>query len=190
MTFEFIMESEGEIEFLDKAFPEIEFNFYRAKIDENSFLSVFSCWVENEELLEKFWSRISNLIGTEYQIELHDEFSSWNIYLAFFIPTEISNALKYNIENETFFMRKVVFDSKEKDLDKANVSTYLNNHILGKDIRIEQNLIHEVADESSYSPVTQKLLADNLPLGKTQNDKEQRQRWLAKVISEVKNDEV
>jgi hypothetical protein len=190
MTFEFILESDGEIEFLDKSFPEIEFNFYRAKIDENSFLSVFSCWVYNEELLEKFWSRINNLIGTEYQIKLHDEFSSWNIYLAFFIPTEISNALKYNIENETFFMRKVVFDSKEEVLDKAKISTYLNNHILGKDIRIEKKSNQEADDESSYSSVTQKLLADKLPMSKARDDKELREKWLAKVISEVKNDEV
>jgi hypothetical protein len=190
MTTEFVLESECDIEFLRLAFPEIEFNLYRAKIDDNSFLSVFSCWVENEELLEKFWSRINCLIGTEYQTKLPDEFSSWNIYLAFFIPEKVSNALKYNIENETFFMRKVVFDSKEKDLDKANVSTYLNNHILGKDIRIEQRSNQEADPDSSYSSVTQRLLADKLPISKARDDRELREKWLAKVISEVNNDEV
>jgi hypothetical protein len=190
MTFEFDLESEVDIEFLNEAFPDVEFSLHRAKIGENSFLTVFSCWVENEELLEMFWSRINNLIGTEYQTKLHDEFSSWNIYLAFFIPAEVSNALKYNIENETFFMRKVVFDSKEKALDKASISTYLNNHILGKDIRIEQRSNQEADPESSYSSVTQKLLADKLPMSKARDDKELREKWLAKVISEVKNNEV
>jgi hypothetical protein len=190
MTFEFALESEDETEFLDEAFPEVEFNLYRAIVGENSFLSVFSCWVENEELLEQFWSRINCLIGTEYQTKLQDEFSSWNIYLAFFIPAEVSNALKYNIENETFFMRKVVFDSKEKTLDKVNISTYLNNHILGKDIRIEQRSNQETDDESSYSSITQKLLDDKLPMSKARDDKELREKWLAKVISEVNNDEV
>ncbi|MFT5621799.1 MAG: hypothetical protein ACI9GY_000711 [Brevundimonas sp.] len=191
MTFEFDLESEVDIEFLNEAFPDVEFSLHRAKIGENSFLTVFSCWVENEELLEMFWSRINNLIGTEYQTKLQDEFSSWNIYLAFFIPAEVSNALKYNIENETFFMRKVVFDSKEKALDKVNISTYLNNHILGKDIRIEQRSNQEADDdESSYSFVTQKLLADKLPMSKARDDKELREKWLTKVISEVNIDEV
>jgi hypothetical protein len=191
MKTEFALESECDIEFLRLAFPKVEFNLYRAIVGENSFLSVFTCWVENEELLEQFWSRINCLIGTEYQTKLQNEFSSWNIYLAFFIPAEVSNALKYNIENETFFMRKVVFDSKEKALDKVNISTYLNNHILGKDIRIEQRSNQEADDdESSYSFVTQKLLADKLPMSKARDDKEFRERWLNKVISEVNIDEV
>ncbi len=186
----FDLDPDYDMKFLNRAFPDVEFNLYKALIDGKSFLSVFSCWIESEELLEQFWNRINNLIGIEYQTTLEDDFSSWNIYLALFIPNKVSNALKYNIENDTFFMRKVVFDNKPAPLSKDNIPTYLNNHILGKDIRIEASLNQDTIQDSSFSSITQSLLAMNLPLGRTDNEKKSREAWLDKIILEVGKNEV
>lgn len=190
MTSEFIIESESKIEFLKAAFPNVEFNLYQALVSENSFLSVFSCWINNEEQLEQLWTRINSLIGIEYQTTLEDDFSSWNIYLALFIPNKVSNALKYNIENDTFFMRKIVFDNQLMSLNKENIPTYLNNHILGKDIRIEALLNQDAIQDFSFSSITQSLLAKNLPLGRTGNEKKSREAWLDEIILEVEDNEV
>ena len=190
MQNEFILGAGEDIEFLKTAFPEVEFNLYRAMVKENVFMSAFSCRIENEEILEQLWSRINSLIGAEYQTQLLDEFSSWNIYLAFFIPKQVSNVLKYNIENDTFFVRKIVFDSNLEDLEKEVIAINLNSHILGKDISIESQSIQEVISVPEYSSITKRLLSTKLPLGRTGNDKKLRQAWLDKAILEVDNDEI
>ncbi|QUM90559.1 hypothetical protein HWV03_18060 [Moritella sp. 36] len=201
----FVLEQDYDMKLLNLEFPDVEFNLYQALIGGKSFLSAFSCWIENEEILEQFWNRINNLIGIDYQTKLEDEFSSWNIYLVFFIPTTVSNSLKYTIENDTFFMRKIVFDSKLKSLNKDKFSAYLDDHILGKDIYIEQpssqNVINSsiyssvtqdlfAMNNSIYSSVTQDLLAMNISLGKSRDEKRMRGAWLDKIILEVENDEV
>jgi hypothetical protein len=185
MKSDFILMPDKEVDFLVNAFPEVDFSLYQAIVGENAFMSAFSCRVKNEETLERFWNRINNLIGTEYQTKLDDEFSGWNIYLTFFIPEKISNALKYTIENNTFFVRKIVFDSKFIQREKEQAATYLNNHILGKDIIIEPLLFQEVISEPNYSLTTQKLLNAKLPLGRSASDKASRQVWLDKAILEV-----
>ena len=153
-------------------------------------MSAFSCRIENDEMLERLWSRINNLIGTEYQTQLDDEFSSWNIYLVFFTPQRISNALKYTIENDTFFVRKVVFDSQLVQLEKEHIAAYFNDHILGKDIKVESLSIKGVISQPKYSSITQSLLRAKLPLGRTTNEKKSRDVWLDKAILEVDNNEV
>ncbi len=187
MKNEFVLQPDSDIEFLTAAFPAIEFNLYRATVKEDAFLSTFTCWINSEAMLEQLWSRINNLIGAEYQVKLQDEFSSWNIYLAFFIPQQVSNALKYNIENETFFVRKIVVDGKLKHSEPLTIAKYLNDHILGKDIYTEQQSNQAMTNESEYTANTQSLLAAKLPLGRTENDKKMREAWLEQAILGIKS---
>ncbi|MEY8198115.1 MAG: hypothetical protein RPS47_02625 [Colwellia sp.] len=180
---------EEGIEFIKASFPEVEFNLFKAFIGESEFLSGFSCWVESEEVLENTWSRITSLIGTEYQSKLADDFSSWNIYLAFFTPKKISNALKYTIENDTFFVRKIVFDSQTVQLEKDHIGKYLNDHILGKDIRVDSISLQGDESEPKYTSITQSLLNAKLPLSNAPKDKQLREAWLDSEFLKVDNDE-
>lgn len=193
MKTKFILQPHNDIEFLNSAFPEVEFSLYQAKVhkeDTNAFLSVFACWINNEEMLEQLWSRINSLIGAEYQVNLQDDFSSWNIYLVFFMPQKLSNRLKYTIENETFFVRKLVVDGKLKQPDPLKIATYLNNHILGEDIIPEQQPDQATANELQYSAMTQNLLTAKLALGRTAADKTSREVWLNNAILGIKDNEI
>jgi hypothetical protein len=189
MKSDFILMVDKKIDFLVTAFPEVEFSLYRAIVSDNSFISAFSCLINNEEVLEKLWSRINNLIGAEYQTRLDDKFSSWNIYLTFFIPKKINNSLKYTIENNTFFVRKMIFDNHFTPLDGDRIGTYLNNHILGKDIKVEKNPILESINVPLYTSITKNLLNAKLSLGKTADEKKLRDEWLDKAILKVDDDE-
>ena len=190
MMSEFILMDDNNVKFLIASFPDVEFNLYQALIGECSYLSVFYCSMDNEELLAQLWSRINNLIGTEYQTKIHDEFSSWNIYLAFSIPKKVTNTLKYSVENDTFFMRKIVFDNNIELHHKESISERLNDHILGRDINIETNLNNEAMHKPNYSEITKNLLAMKFPLGRTKSDKDIRDKWLEKTILEVTNHEI
>ncbi|MFT5813659.1 MAG: hypothetical protein ACI9VT_001412 [Psychroserpens sp.] len=190
MNSDFVVVNDQEVDFLSVAFPEADFSLHKAAVAENIFMSVFSCCVESEKILERLWIRINNLIGTEYQTKLDDEYSSWNIYLVFFTSQKISNALKYTIENDTFFVRKIVFDNKLLELKEGHIAGYINDYILGKDILVNSISMQEVLSEPTYSPITQSLLRANIPLGLTKKDKESRKAWLDKAILEVDSYEV
>ena len=187
MTNKFVLEPESDFDFLKSAFPEVELKLYKAIVRDNSFISAFSCWIESEKMLERFWSRINSLIGTEYQTNLDDEFSSWNIYIVFFSSHKISNALKYTIENDTFFVRKIIFDNQADSLEKEQIPKCLDDHILGKDIKIDPILNPSVIVESKYTSITQNLLSANIPLGPTVKEKKSRKKWLDNAILLVDN---
>jgi hypothetical protein len=189
MNGDFILMGNKEVAFLDSAFPEVKFSLHQAMFGENVFMSTFSCMVASEEILEGLWSRINSLIAAEYQTKLNDEFSSWNIYLVFFVLEKISNSLKYTIENDTFFMRKITFDSQLIEPEEKHVTEYLNDHILGKDIKIEPVLSGNVIDEPKYSSITQNLLNAKLSLGPSMKDKQSREAWLDNATLEVDNNE-
>jgi len=189
MNKDFILMDDKEVAFLNAVFPEVDFTLHQAMFGENVFMSTFTCRIGSEEILERLWSRINNLIGTEYQTKLNDEFSSWNIYLVFFIPEKISNALKYTIENDTFFMRKITFDNQQVAPEKEHIAEYLNDHILGKDILLEPLLSSKVTDDPKYSLITQSLLNAQLSLGRSTKDKQSREAWLDNAIIEVVNNE-
>jgi hypothetical protein len=190
MNSDFVVVDDKEIGFLSVAFPEADFSLHKAVFAENIFMSVFSCRVDSEKLLECLWSRINNLIGTEYQTKLDDEYSSWSIYLVFFATQKISNALKYTIENDTFFVRKIVFDNQLLELKEEHIARYFNDHILGKDILVDSTSMEKELIEPTYSPITQSLLRANIPLGLANKDKGLREAWLEKTILEVGSYEV
>lgn len=190
MNSDFVLVDDQKVDFLSVAFPEADFSLHQAVVAGNIFMSVFSCRIDSEEVLECLWSRINNLIGTEYQTKLDDEYSSWNIYLVFFTSQKISNALKYTIENDTFFVRKIVFDNQLSELKEEHLAGYFNDHILGKDILVESSSMLEVLSEPEYSSITQSLLRANISLGRTKKDKELRAGWLDKAILEVDSYEI
>ncbi|MBJ2147936.1 hypothetical protein JC606_16365 [Vibrio sp. IB15] len=189
MKAKFYLDSEAEISFLIESFPEIKFHLFKAKLDDYSYYSVISCYIDNEEGLKDLWERINNLVGAEYLTSVND-FSSWNIYLAFISKKKIDNILKYTIENDTFFVRKLIFDTPNKKITTGQLANIFNNEILGHDIIPERNENQLEFSEIKYSRVTQNLLSSNLPKGRTNKDRDLQSAWLDKAILEVSNHEV
>ena len=191
MHSEFVLDTSNEdIDIIKASFPQVKFTLYKALVSNDVFLSGLSCWVENEEVLESLWSRINSLVASEYQTKLDDDFSSWNIYLVFFTDQKISNSLKYTIENDTFFVRKIVSDNQLVELKEEKIAGYFNDHILGKDILVDSVSMKKVLIDPEYSPITQSLLRANIHLGSAKENKELRQAWLDKAILEVGSYEV
>lgn len=187
---EFVVDTSNEdVDLISASFPEAKFTLFKAFVNNDAFLTGLSCWFENEEVLEKLWSRINNFVGAEYQSKLENEFSSWNIYLVFFISKKISNSLKYTVENDAFFMRKIIFDNQLVAPEKEHIAKYLNDHILGKNINVECFLATTVADKPQYSSITQSLLNAKLSLGNSPEDKQSRKAWLDNAILEVDENE-
>ena len=109
----FIEVNAKQVEFLSTEFPDVNFKLFQSYINHSAYFSVFYCTLADEILLQQLWKRINNLISIEYQTQIEDDFTRWNIYLVFSIPMKISNSLKYLIENDTYFMRKIINDCND-----------------------------------------------------------------------------
>lgn len=149
-----LSESCKGIDFLHREFSEVEFVLLESA-DPNR-ISCFVAKLKNSSALHKDWSNIVSLIAAEYQSRLENEFSVWNIYLAFICTEIIDMNLKYEIENDKFSMRKIVADGIQ--LDNINeITKYFNNEILGKDLTIAEVSTTFVSERQTASNM-QKLI--------------------------------
>lgn len=181
----FIEVNAKQVEFLSTAFPDVNFKLFQSYINHSAYFSVFYCTLADEGLLQQLWKRINNLISIEYQTQIEDDFTRWNIYLVFSIPMKISNSLKYLIENDTYFMRKIINDCN----DKKEIVSYLDNHILGKDIFFGPSDIPKEV-EIQYSQITLDLLSADLPLNRSQESQKARDEWLNGLFQGADSNEI
>lgn len=181
----FIEVSEGKVELLSTAFPDVNFKLFQAYIDDSAYFSVFYCTLADEGLLQQLWKRINSLISVEHQTKIENDFTCWNIYLVFSIPMKISNSLKYLIENDTYFMRKIVDDCN----NGKEIASYLDNYILGKDISFGPSEIPKEV-EIQYSQITLDLLSADLPLNRSQENQKARDEWLNGLLQGIDSNEI
>ena len=134
-----------DLVFLDE-FTDVKFEYYRSNIsdDEDSFFSIFTCYMTDQNQLSRNYEEITNFIATDFQSNLVSDFSRWNIYLVFVVSEKVGKDIKYKIENDKYFVRKIVFENSE--LGDCPILQFLNQHILCTDLFPFTNL-----DDSSRS---------------------------------------
>jgi hypothetical protein len=118
------------LESLKENFTSFSFEFHEENF--GSIIPIFFITAEKEEILCKTWRSISEFVATNFQSKLKDEFSIWNIYLFFLTPNEISNELKYLIENDTFSSRKIIIPTQ------TDKNIIIGEHILNGDLNIDK----------------------------------------------------
>jgi len=178
-------ELENEPKFLAGEFEEFEFTQYVHQVDtglESGTISVFGCTVNDIEKLNTNWDEVSNIICADYQTTLKSEFDRWNIYLVFFCEEIIDRKIKYQIENDKHFMRKIVCDFYTNKADKL---VFINKQLLGSDLPSE--LISESKRSSmlTLSDLSNHLLDQKLPIDNTDEAKKLRKEWLDQIVSNI-----
>jgi len=173
---------ENEPEFLLGEFEGLEFSQYIYQVEtglEGETISVFGCIVKDPSKLNASWKEVSNIICADYQTNLENEFDRWNIYLVFFCDEIVDRKLKYQIENDKHFMRKIVCDSSINKVDKLE---FINEQLLGSDLH--SGLVSNSKDSATLvlSDLTKNLLDQKLPLDNTNEAKDLRDLWLNKAV--------
>ncbi|MFT6901964.1 MAG: hypothetical protein ACJAXS_002171 [Colwellia sp.] len=185
-----------KLKFLSDAYSSIEFELYTSIVDPGvsteKFMSAIVCKISHQKSLSLYWEEISSLISVEYQSKLNEEYSRWNIYLLFLADCSIENQLKYKVENDTFFVRKLVIDNVSQVIGERSVDTYLNCLILGDDLisNSSESKYNEVVIENQYSLTTQRLISEEFPLTSSEKDKKQRIKWLKNELSRIEDNEI
>ncbi|MCP1623625.1 ABC-three component system middle component 1 [Pseudomonas nitroreducens] len=170
---------------LSEAFREFSWSLYKAKIGE-SFISSFIFLIDSEENLEQNWRYISTRIAALYQSALMDDYSAWNIYLIFRCESKLSRALQYEIENDKFSMRKIVY-SEAPRLLQSNVVELLNSEILGASL--ESQLLRNLPDISDRERSGLQELFDEFGAVPTDNkieSKNKREELLSFLLERIK----
>ena len=91
-------------------------------------IPVFFIKAQQESQIKESWQAIVDFIALNFQTDLTDEFAVWNIYLFFVFQETIDDALKYQIENDTFSSRKIVI---ENELSNQEI---IDEHIINRDL--------------------------------------------------------
>lgn len=85
-------------------------------------------YIKDENELSEKWIQITNTVALHYQKNLTNDFDKWNLYLFFLVtnPQELSNEIKYTIENNTFSTRKII------ESNSTHLNELINDHIHNK----------------------------------------------------------
>ena len=181
------------IDFLEHLFP--RFKPQLSKIDFIGTISIFSFFFESEKELYDNWEVITSSIAAYYQSELDDEtkeFERWNIYIIFFARGNVSNQLKYKIENDKFSSRKIVKDNISDSINTSLISKLISEHIVNSDLDISKlDNMEQIDVNSTYSndsKIYQLIENSNLKISGRNTDKEELENLYQQIIKEVKDE--
>jgi len=144
------------------------------EINPPDFIPVFFILFSDDKQLADVWPKLNLYIAVNFQTILESEFSTWNIYLFFLLPSPVTNALKYKIENDTFSSRKIVI---EGEMTHRNI---ISEHILNDNLQVMEK--DQAKQEFIKNSVISSILEGRIIKGK--------KKLLAEaevVITEIKN---
>lgn len=136
-----------------------KFNLEDAKIYNDTSIGKFIIAFideKNEQNLNSNWKNINNLLSEYLEEFINDKCTRWNVYIVYLVNANIKLELKYKIENNTFFARKIVEDNYTLDLSDKNIKNLISNHISFDDLGMKGNIPNR-EDYSSNSIVYKKL---------------------------------
>ena len=137
-----------------KEFPSATVVVQKLNVGGSQIHSVFVGNLDVEEL-KNDWVRITNFIAIQYQSNLNTDYERWNLYLFFLLPNGINipDDLKYTIENNTFFSRKIIEDAS------LSVEALINKHV-NNELALEDKKHRTKSFVFSYDPTIYDVLKD------------------------------
>lgn len=170
----------GEItKSFSEQFPDSQLEYQSVGFNK-AVVHCFFAHAPNEEWLGENWVKTSNFIAMSFQRLLSNEFEKWNIYLFLLTDEEISTALQYAIENDTFSSRKTIISSN-KDIAKI-----IDEHILNTDLRI--NTIDVQEDFFDADPLLNEILTGIPPAKKVTQGIKNALEIIIKKVREQNNE--
>ena len=104
------------------------------KVQQDFKLYLFTLLVEDGGEIADSWETITNNIASDFQASLDKKVEIWNIYVVFISKTRIKKELKYQIEQNKYSSRKLVFDGFDDQewnelLPEEATASYLDNKL-------------------------------------------------------------
>lgn len=90
----------------------------------------------NSNNLQNNWKKINSVFSELLDEYLDESFKKWNVYILYLSTDKVSKELKYKIENNTFFARKIVEDTYTAQLKDEDIEELISKHIDFHDLKI------------------------------------------------------
>jgi hypothetical protein len=167
---------------LDSALQILKEKYNTAYVEVNfgGLIPAFFISCENQNELQERWLYITEFFAANFQTNLKEEFSTWNIYLFFLVKGNVDNSLKYKIENDTFSSRKVVVEPQ------IDFNIIVEEHIINKLQFNITNDSHVNKGEFTANDIIGHVLSEKSLKGKRQINDESRVT-LDEIVDAIKN---
>lgn len=149
----------------------------------NAFCLVF----EKESDLKEQWEEISDVLNYEYlSTSETSEFERWNNYLIFVVTSEVSLETKYEIENDKFYMRKLVIElsTESEKMLKEKTIAFLNNRLLLRDFDLSNNSSNNEKWKESLGEYSKSITSENITFGRDKISKGARVDWINRMLGQ------
>ncbi len=88
----------------------------------------------------KLFDNLTSSLSMYLEEYLDDDFTRWNVYIIYVSEKYITREIKYKIENDTFFARKIVEDEYKSQLTDENITKLISKHIDFTDLTLNSIL--------------------------------------------------
>lgn len=166
-------------------FDDVEFKFLEASISEAK-LQAFYFHFETESELNLYWLQLINFLTGEFLVKQARSFERRNTYALYSCGEFIPKSLHYNIENNKFSVRKLVYKKITCVLNDKELISYLNEKILSSNIDID--IVASNVKEIELSEFSQQLIDKYSSGNNTINEEKFINDFLNKEIKGTKNE--
>lgn len=167
----------------------VKYFVYEASRQNSATITVFCCIADTQMNIEdNKWLDIADCINHHYLTGEISEFEQWNSYLVFICGTEVEKSLKYQIENDKFYMRKFL-EKKPKGWDDENpemaLIELLNNRLLLSHINIDQYKGEDFLSSPLLSHWGKSIVDNGILSGTSIDSKSKRSMWIENALRDA-----
>ncbi|CAK1777235.1 conserved hypothetical protein [Vibrio crassostreae] len=121
------------------------------KIIKTNFVSDFYvvfCRFSKEAELKSLWDKLNSVISAELSCDFKNDFERWNLYFFYLCERKVKDSIKYQIENDKYFSRKILIDDSKLKLTSESIEHLISKNIINDDLILRDS---KKDDKLSYS---------------------------------------
>ncbi|PQJ89362.1 ABC-three component system middle component 1 [Aliivibrio sifiae] len=164
---------------------DIEFFVLSTSICNSARINTFCCIISSTDILSEKWKEISDNLNYEYFSKyVPSDFERWNNYLVFVCLDSLPEELKYEIENDKFYMRKIVLDLSqvEKPNMQQAVREILDEKLLLSNVNLSTEKKRNNNWNESLGDYSKSIVLEKISAGRDAKSKSMREIWLNKLL--------
>ncbi|MDE1347637.1 ABC-three component system middle component 1 [Vibrio aestuarianus] len=107
------------------------------KIIKTNFVSDFYvvfCRFSKEGELKSLWDKLNSVISAELSCDFKNDFERWNLYFFYLCERKVKDSVKYQIENDKYFSRKILIDDSKLKLTSESIEYLISKNIINDDL--------------------------------------------------------
>ncbi|MEZ8804652.1 ABC-three component system middle component 1 [Vibrio atlanticus] len=121
------------------------------KIIKTNFVSDFYvvfCRFSKEGELKSLWDKLNSVISAELSCDFKNDFERWNLYFFYLCERKVKDSVKYQIENDKYFSRKILIDDSKLKLTSESIEYLISKNIINDDLILRSS---KKDDKTSYT---------------------------------------